>query len=149
MNILNENIFTENMKLFNNSSNNFFQNMPDMTKYGESIKKNTEAISNVNQKIIENAQTISQQYTNLLQKNITHIYDNFKNMISSQNIEDATTHNQQCCKNIMENYLMNAKDVMERNTKTGIEVLNMLSQNIVQSMKYNSHHNKDQKQEKK
>jgi phasin family protein len=110
----------------------------DMNNVAGIVKKNAEAISNVNQVVADNTQAFFRRNAEIAQKSATDAFNMMKDIASSQNPEHSLNKQQQYVKHAFENALSNTKELAEMVSKSSMEVFDMfgnkLSENVNECM---------------
>jgi phasin family protein len=127
----NFNFFNDKMKDFMNPDA-FTQgfkgvNLPDFSQISESIKRNSEALTEAGKIASESAQAIMRRGAEIAQDNASHLFNTMKEVASSSNPEHAVARQQQFVQHVMQQTVGNAKEMMDMTSKAVMEVFEKIS----------------------
>ena len=127
----NFNFFTEGMKDFMNPENltKNFKNvsMPDFSQVSDSVKRNSEVLTEIGQMAAESAQAIMRRGAEIIQDNASNTFNNLKEVAASGNPEDAMSRQQSFAQNFMQQTASNVKEMMDMSSKAMMEVFERVS----------------------
>lgn len=132
------NPFMDVMKLFNN--NNFVNQAKsmmqsiDLNNVSSIQRRNTETMINANQMIAENAQAIMQRQIEIIQKESQSLFDAQKENVSNNNIESNIDKSANFVKNIFDNSIDNTRELIERITKSNMELYDYLTKRLSENI---------------
>lgn len=115
---------------------NYMKNTPvmDFTSLTNMFKKNTEALSELNQTAARNVQTVVKKGAEIFQNNATHTFNAVKNAVSVQDFEQMAAHQQNYVKSMMENGLNDAKEMMNVTSEASMEIASAVSKNLTENV---------------
>lgn len=137
-----------NPELFTNTLNNFNPSL-DLSSFTNNAKKNIEVLANANQIAAKNLQNIAKRSAEIFQAESANLLNNIKNMSSSEGPEQVASHQQQYLRSSIESSVNHSKEILDLFSKSSMEVLQFIGQNISQnfdcSNNVNSKNNKTNK----
>lgn len=119
---------------YNNAFADFFKNSFDFNQVFSTQRRNIEALTAVNQAVVEGAQAISRRQAEVVRQNVEHVLKASKDMMTTGTPEVNVTKQADLAKSIFENTLSNLREITETVTKSGFEAFDVLNKRVAESM---------------
>ena len=110
----------------------------DYSVFTDSMKKNAEILTNTNQKLNENIQSLTKKNTELLQSKASEMFVAIKDAFSTGDVKKVAESQNEYVKSTIENSVNNAKEIIDLTSKASIEIFNLISQSMVAGMNKNA-----------
>ena len=112
-----------------------FKNMVDFNQLFSTQRRNIEAMSEINQIAVENAQALSRRQAEIARENVENALKASKEMMTSTGSPEASiSKNSQAARSFFENTLNNLREMTEMVTKSGFEAFDVLNKRAAESM---------------
>jgi phasin family protein len=131
------NVFQDIFKNFSNGDNMCGYNNPffnfDAPNYNELMQKNLDAMMKAGQVSMENGQAIARRVAEIMQKQVGEIVEASRDIMSSQNPENALQKQQNFIKAATNNAIADSKEVVEMTSKSVMEVYDIFSKRATEN----------------
>ncbi len=117
-------------EFFSKSFNNFKPSGIDFSSFSENSKKNLELLSQANQIVSKNLQELAKKGAEIFRNETENLFNNFKNIASSENPEQASEKHKQYINNALASSVNNGKEIFDLLSKSSNEVLQFFGQNF-------------------
>lgn len=112
----------------------YFKNMWDFNQLFSTQRRNIEALSTVNQVVVEGAQAISRRQAEVVRSNVENVLKASKDMLTGSSPETSIAKQAELAKAIFENTLSNLREMTEMVTKSGFEAFDVLNKRAAESI---------------
>lgn len=156
-NFTNQEVFQNMFKNWGDM-NNFNMNNFDMNKFtmkdlpnmdfaelSSILQKNTEALSEAGKVASENFQSVSKKGSDSFQKNATEMFNSMKDAVSAGDMNQINDSTQKYIKKSVENNIDNSKEMMDIVSKTSMQMMDMMGNNITNNLDKVFNNNKQPK----
>ncbi len=111
-----------------------FKNTLDFNQLFSTQRRNIEAVSAVNQAVVESAQAISRRQAEVIRDNVENLLKASKDIMTSGTPETNLTKQADFAKTIFESTLSNIREVTEMVTKSSFEVFDVLNKRASETL---------------
>lgn len=130
--------FFDTMKSFVNPQN-WFSNLSqipaaDFSAFANLAQENGKVLSSANQLLATSAQSIVKRSAEILQATTTEMFNAAKEILSAQDMEQASARQQQCVKHTLEHSMNHTKEIAELASKASMEALQLVYSGVTKSM---------------
>lgn len=119
---MNQEAFTKAMQ---NISNNI-----DFASFSAASKNTADTISATNQTAAENIQTICRRGAEIMKKNTAEMYNTIKDAVLAGDANQIASCRQKYLQTTLENGFNSTKEIIDISTKSMIEIMNVMQNNI-------------------
>ncbi|MDE3015543.1 MAG: TIGR01841 family phasin [Pseudomonadota bacterium] len=119
---------------YNNAFADMFKNTFDFNQLFSTQRRNIEALSEVNQTIVEGAQAISRRQAEVIRENVENTLKASKEMMTGGSPETSLTKQAELAKEFFENALSNLREITETVTKSGFEAFDVLNKRTAETI---------------
>lgn len=119
---------------YNNAFADMFKNTFDFNQLFSTQRRNIEALSEVNQTIVESAQAISRRQAEVIRENVENALKASKDLMSGGSPETSLTKQAEMAKEFFENALANLREITETATKSGFEAFDVLNKRAAETI---------------
>jgi phasin family protein len=112
----------------------YFKNALDFNQLFSTQRRNIEAISAVNQAVVESAQAISRRQAEVVRDNVESMLKASKEIFTSGSPENNISKQADLAKSIFENTLSNLREITETVTKSSFEAFDALNERAKESL---------------
>ena len=119
---------------YNYAFADMFKNALDFNQIFSTQRRNIEAISAVNQAVVESAQEISRRQAEAVRDNVETVLKASKDIFTSGTPESNIARQADLAKSIFESTLSNLREVTELVTKSSFEAFDALNKRAAESM---------------
>jgi len=119
---------------YNNAFADLFKNALDFNQIFSTQRRNIEAISSVNQTVVESAQAISRRQAEAVRSNVETVLKASKDIFTSGTPEGNIAKQADLAKNIFESTLSNLREVTELVTKSSFEAFDVINKRAAESL---------------
>ena len=119
---------------YNNAFADMFKNTLDFNQLFSTQRRNIEALSEVNQTIVESAQAISRRQAEVIRENVENALKASKDLMSGGSPETSLTKQAEMAKEFFENALANLREITETATKSGFEAFDVINKRAAETI---------------
>lgn len=119
---------------YNNAFADLFKNNFDFNQLLSTQRRNIEALSEVNQTIVESAQAISRRQAEVIRENVENALKASKDLMTGGSPETSLTKQGELAKEFFENALANLREITETATKSGFEAFDVLNKRAAETI---------------
>lgn len=118
----------------NYNLNDFFKNQLDFNQLFSTQRRNIEALSEVNQAVVEGAQAISRRQAEVARNNVESVLKASKDMMTGGSPEASLSKQAELAKTIFEDAFSNLREISETVMKSGFEAFDVINRRIAESL---------------
>lgn len=119
---------------YNYAFADMFKNAWDFNQLFSTQRRNIEALSAVNQVVVEGAQAIARRQAEVARENVENVLKASKDLMTSGTPESSLSKNADFTRNFFENTLSNLREVTEMATKSSFEAFDVLNKRAAESL---------------